>query len=60
MQSVVTAVVVLLAAAYVARAGVLTVRSALDRGSGCGSGCGRCAAQPVAETPESRRRIPLL
>ena len=57
MQTLVTIGIVALATAYVGRAMVRTVRSALGYGGTCASGCGKCSA-PVA-TPESKRRISL-
>ena len=57
MQILVTIGLVVLATAYVGRAMLRTVRSALGYGGGCATGCGKCAA-PVA-TPESKRRISL-
>ena len=58
MQTLLTAVVVVLAGAYVARALGRTLRSALGHGGGCASGCGKCSA-PAAVTPESKRRVAL-
>jgi len=56
MQTLITAVMVLVATAYVGRALGRTLRAAM--GYGCASGCGKCSA-PVAVTPESKRRVAL-
>jgi len=58
MQTFVTAVVVLVATAYVGRSLVRTLRTAMGYGHGCASGCGKCSV-PVAATPESKRRVAL-
>ena len=58
MQTLVTIGLVVLATAYVGRATVRTLRSALGSGGSCSNGCGKCAA-PVVATPESKRRISL-
>ena len=58
MQTLITAVVVVLATAYVGRAMGRTLRSALGYGGSCANGCGKCSA-PAAETPESKRRVAL-
>jgi hypothetical protein len=53
MQLVATIAIVTLAAAYVLRAGVRTLRG---RKAACGSGCGKCST-PAA--PEAKGRISL-
>ena len=58
MQTLLTVGLVVLAGAYVGRALVRTLRSALGTGGGCASGCGKCAA-PAVVTPESKRRVAL-
>jgi len=58
MQTLLTAVLVVLAGAYVVRALGRTLRSALGYGGGCANGCGKCSA-PAAVTPESVRRVAL-
>ena len=58
MQTLITVGLVLLATAYVGRALLKTLRSALGYGGGCASGCGKCSA-PGSVTPESKRRVAL-
>ena len=58
MQTLVTAVVVMMATAYVGRSVARTLRTALGYGDGCANGCGKCSV-PVAVTPESNRRVAL-